>query len=304
MEDLNRMAVFATVVEQGSMSAAARVLGMTTSAVSQQLRLLESRAGLPLLRRTTRKHSLTEAGQRFYVQCAVMLQAARQARAELEAERDEPVGELRIAAVLGLASPLGRALAPLLHAHPQLRLRLLLDDTHTDLVTERIDLAIRLGRLPDSTWVARSLGRLPWWICAAPALLAPATPLPSQPQQLQALPWIARYTGKSVTTTLDFQHQSTGATAQLHTTPRILCNQQQGLQQLCVEGLGLAKLFSLDVADPVQNGQLLRLLPDWDCGSLAIWALTPERNALPARVRLALTALQAYFGPLAQASTT
>lgn len=304
MEDLNRMAVFATIVEQGSMSAAARVLGMTTSAVSQQLRLLEKHAGLPLLRRTTRKHSLTEAGQRFYAQCAVMLQAARQARAELEAERDEPVGELRIAAVLGLAAPLGRALAPLLHAHPQLRLQLLLDDAHTDLVTERIDLAIRLGNLPDSTWVARSLGRLPWWICAAPDLLTPQAPRPSQPQQLHSLPWIARHTGKAVATTIDFQHHSTGAAAQLHTTPRILCNQQQGLQQLCLEGLGLARLFSLDVADPVRNGQLLRLLPDWDCGSLAIWALTPERHALPARVRLALAALQAYFGPLAQNTAT
>ena len=73
MEDLNRMAVFATVVEQGSMSAAARSLGMTASAVSQHIRLLEAQSGLPLLQRTTRKHSLTEAGQRFYAQCALTL---------------------------------------------------------------------------------------------------------------------------------------------------------------------------------------------------------------------------------------
>ena len=299
MEDLNRMAVFATVVEQGSMSAAARSLGMTASAVSQHIRQLEAQSGLPLLQRTTRKHSLTEAGQRFYAQCAVMLQAARQARAELEAEREEPIGELRIAAVLGLAAPLGRALAPLLHAHPQLRLQLLLDDAHTDLVTERIDLAVRLGSLPDSTWVARPLGRLPWWICAASSLLGVQARLPEHPQQLQALPWIVRNTGRALVTELRLQHLATGAAAQLHTTPRIICNQQQGLQQLCSEGLGLAKLFSLDVAEPVASGQLVRLLPDWDCGSLDIWAITPQRHALPARVRLALAALQAHFAPLA-----
>ena len=87
MEDLNRMAVFATVVEQGSMSAAARLLGMTASAVSQHIRQLETQSGVPLMHRTTRKLSLSEAGQRFYAQCALMQRAARQARAELEAER-------------------------------------------------------------------------------------------------------------------------------------------------------------------------------------------------------------------------
>ncbi|MFG5776802.1 LysR substrate-binding domain-containing protein [Comamonas sp. J-3] len=297
MEDLNRMAVFAAVVEQGSMSAAARLLGMTASAVSQHIRQLEAQSGVPLMHRTTRKLSLSEAGQRFYAQCALMLQAARQARAELEAEREEPVGELRIAAVLGLAAPLGRALAPLLHAYPQLRLQLLLDDAHTDLVAERVDMAIRLGSLPDSSWVARPLARLPWWICAAPSLLA-SHAKPQHPQQLLALPWIARNTGVSITSKLHLQAAS-GESVQLHTTPRIICNQQQGLQQLCSEGLGLAKLFSLDVAEPVANGQLLRLLPEWDCGSLDIWALTPQRDALPARVRLALKALQAQFAPLA-----
>ena len=121
MEDLNRMAVFAAVVEHGSMSAAARQLGMTPSAISQQIRQLEAQSGVPLMHRTTHKLTLTDSGQRFYTQCAAMVQAARQARAELDAERDEPVGELRIAAVLGLAAPLGQALAPLLHAYPQLR---------------------------------------------------------------------------------------------------------------------------------------------------------------------------------------
>jgi DNA-binding transcriptional LysR family regulator len=306
MEDLKRMAIFATVVEQGSMTAAARILGMSASAVSQQVRQLEAQAGLPLMHRTTRRLSLTDAGQRFYAQCAVMLQAARQARAELDAERDEPVGELRIAAVLGLAAPLGRALAPLLHAHPQLRLQLLLDDSHSDLVAERVDIAIRLGELPDSHWVARTLGTLPWWICAAPAL-AQGRPWPSNPQALQAWPWMARNIGttnnnnnnNNNSTSMQLLHRHSGELVVLHTTPRIISNQQYALQQLCSEGLGLARLFSLEVANQVHSGQLLRLLPDWDCGSLRISALTPERQALPARVRLALAALQAHFAPLA-----
>ena len=302
MDDLKRMAVFATVVELGSMTAAARSLGMTASNVSQQVRALEAQSGVPLMHRTTRKLSLTDAGQRFYAQCAVMLQAARQARAELEAEREQPEGELRIAATVGLAVPLGRALAPLLHSHPQLRLQLVLDDAHTDLVAMRIDLAVRLGTLPDSSWVARPLGRLPWWICAAPAHTSrwPCTAMPTHPQQLHNLPWVLRSPGPANAHTLDFTHRSTGEQAQLHISPRIACNQQLGVQQLCSDGLGLAKLFSLDVDAQVANGTLLHLLPDWDCGSLDIWAITPQRHALPARVRMALAALQAHFGPLAR----
>ena len=95
---------------------------------------------------------------------------------------------------------------------------------------------------------------------------------------------------------MGLQHRASGDTVTLHNTPRIICNQQQAVQQLCAEGLGIAKLFSLDVAEPIAQGQLQRLLPDWSCGSLTIWALTPQRNALPARVRMALSALQGHFG--------
>ena len=336
MDDFKRMAVFAAVVQQGSMTAAARALGLTPSAVSQQVRALEAQAGLPLMQRTTRKMSLTEAGQRFHAQCVRMVEAAAQARAELEAERSRPEGELRIAATVGLAVPLGRALAPVLHAHPQLRLHLVLDDAHTDLVTERIDLAIRLGKLPDSSWVARPLGSLPWWLCAAPALLAGAAGLPAagkrkaakasakmqppitQPAQLQALPWVMReagVTGVSPSTGAPgaLAAQAAGATQPgqavwlqrgderqaINPVPRVRCTQQLAVQQLCLDGLGVAQLFSLDVAELVARGELLRLLPDWDCGQLAIWALTPDRQALPARVRVALKAIQAHFAQVA-----
>ena len=124
--------------------------------------------------------------------------------------------------------------------------------------------------------------------------------MPTHPQQLHNLPWVLRSPGPANAHTLDFKHRSTGEQAQLHISPRIACNQQLGVQQLCSDGLGLAKLFSLDVDAQVANGTLLHLLPDWDCGSLDIWAITPQRHALPARVRMALAALQAHFGPLAR----
>ena len=100
MDDLKRMAVFASVVQHGSMTGAGRALGMSPSAVSQQVRQLEREGGVTLLHRSTRKLALTEAGQRYHAQCAAMCAAAEQARAELAAARDAPSGELRMSATV------------------------------------------------------------------------------------------------------------------------------------------------------------------------------------------------------------
>src|SRR6218665_3175607 len=158
MDDLKRMAVFASVVQHGSMSGAARALGLSTSALSQQVRLLEREGGVTLLHRSSRKLALTEAGQRYHALCASMWTAAEQARAELAATRAEPSGELRLSAPVGFARHIAPVLGPLLSAHPSLRLRLLVDYAFIDLINERIDMAIRFGRLADSSWVAQRLG--------------------------------------------------------------------------------------------------------------------------------------------------
>ena len=146
MDDLKRMAVFAAVVQHGSMSGAARALGMSTSAVSQQVRKLESDGGVTLLHRSTRKLALTDAGQRYHAGCAAMCAAAEQARAELAASRDAPSGELRLSATVGFARHVAPALGALLAEHPALRLRLLVDDAPIDLINTRIDLAVRFGK--------------------------------------------------------------------------------------------------------------------------------------------------------------
>src|SRR6218665_2481806 len=172
MDDLKRMAVFASVVQHGSMSGAARALGLSTAAVSQQVRLLEREGGVTLLHRSTRKLALTEAGQRYHALCASMWTAAEQARADLPATRAKPSGELRLSAPVVFARHIAPALGPLLTEHAALRLRLLVDDAFIDLIDERIDLAIRFGRLSDSNWVAQRLGRMQWWLCAAPAWVA------------------------------------------------------------------------------------------------------------------------------------
>lgn len=294
IEQLRRMAVFATVVEQGSMNAAARALGTTASAVSQQVRQLERDMGVTLLTRSTRKLRLSVAGERFHEGCRAMLAAARGAVEQLAQMRDAPVGELRISSPVGFARHLGPALAPLLAANPGLCLHLQVDDSLIDLVEQRIDLAIRFGRLPDSTWVAHRLGELRMMVCAAPAYLA-ARGVPGSPAELLAHDWL-RTAGGSLGAVLEL-HGPAGAVERLRVQARVTSNNQLSLQQMCEAGLGLAVLGDLDIEDALQSGRLVPLLPHWRPPALGMYALTPQREAQPAKVRFAIEALRRAMAP-------
>ncbi len=300
MDDFKRMAIFASVVQQGSMSAAARALGMTPSAVSQQVRQLEREGGVTLMHRTTRQLTLTDAGQRFFAQCARMVEAASNARAELQAELQEPQGELRISSTVGFARHIAPALGPILAAYPQLRLHLLVDDAQIDLTSARIDLAIRYGNLPDSQWVARLLGRMQWWPCAAPQWLEQHG-TPTTLQELLTASWLGLPASMEVHG-LAVRLPTSGAAPQdeqlLPIEPRIASNNQFALLQMCEAGLGVALLGSMDVQESLAAGRLVRLLPHWSFGhpgGLPIWAVTPQRSTQPAKVRLTIERLQQYL---------
>ena len=292
MDDLKRMAIFVAVVQHGSMSGAARALGLSTSAVSQQVRKLESDGGVTLLHRSTRQLALTEAGQRYHARCAAMWAAAEQARAELAASRDEPSGELRLSATVGFARHVAPALGSLLTDHPALRLRLLVDDAPIDLINARIDLAVRYGRLQDSNWAARRLGGMQWQLCAAPGWVA-AHGRPQHPDALLTHSWLG-FAREGGGLRIDL-HTPAGEPRALRVEPRIASNNQLSIQQMCEAGLGLALVGSMDAHDALQAGRLVRLLPDWSFGTLDIWAVTPQRDAQPAKVRQTIAALHAYL---------
>jgi len=287
------MEIFATVIEQGSMSGAARALGLSTSAVSQQVRELERRGGVTLLHRSTRKLALTEAGAHFLEDCAAMLAAARRARQQLLQAREAPIGQLRLSAPVGFARHVAPALGELLAAYPALSLRLLVDDARIDLIDARIDLALRVGSLPDSSWVARRLCGLEMMLCAAPGWLA-AHGTPQRPDDLPAHQWltIARDDDPRLTLPLTDGARQTRV---LHLEARISSNNQLSMQQMCLAGLGLARLGQVDVHDDLEAGRLVPVLPSWTLPALDIWAVTPQRDAQPAKVRHAIDALQRYL---------
>ncbi|MCW7539984.1 LysR family transcriptional regulator [Aquabacterium sp. A7-Y] len=292
MEQLKRMAVLAAVVEHRSMSAAARALGTTTSAVSQQVRQLERDMGVTLLHRSTRRLQLTEAGERFHAGCAAMVAAARSAEQQLAQLRDAPLGELRVASPVGFARHLGPALAPLLAGNAGLSLHLQVDDALIDLAEARIDLAIRFGRLPDSSWVAQRLAELDLAVCAAPAYLAQRG-VPANPQDLAGHEWL-RVDQRHPMPPLELLGPH-GAAERVRPRARATSNNQLSLQQLCEAGLGLAVLALQDIEASLQSGALVTLLPDWRPAPLPMYAVTPQRGTQPAKVRHAIAALQTYL---------
>lgn len=298
MDQLKRMAIFADVVACGSMTAAARQLGMSASAVSQQLRQLERELGVALMHRTTRKLTLTEAGERYAAGCAAMVAAAREAGEALARLRDAPEGELRLTAPVGFARHLGPALGPLLVAHPRLMLRLFIDDAPIDLIEQRIDLALRVGgQLADSSFVARKLGDLPFVLVAAPAYLA-RRGWPASPADLVQHDWLVLQTRARPVAVFELLPEGGGAPHVLRIEGRVTSTNQNSLQQLCVAGLGVALMGAPDIEAELHNGSLVPVLPGWRPAEMGIYAITPRRDEQPAKVRHAIEVLRAYFARL------
>ena len=305
MEDLRQYVVFAQTATSGSMSAAARRLGMTPSAVSQTIRALEARTGVVLLRRSTRNLSLTEAGERCLPHCLRLLEAGEAAAASLAQARDAPVGELRIAAPVGFGAHVSPALAPVFADWPMLRLRLIVDDRLVNLIDERVDIALRVGDLPDSSWIGRKLCDFDRILCASPAYLA-RRGVPGAPRDLSSHDWLA--TGPGATAAADQGHElvldligATGSRARPSATARAVATSQVALQQLCEEDMGIAVLFYPEARAALARGDLVHVLAGWRMASLPVTMVVPPGTSEPAKVRVAASALKSYFAALPRA---
>ncbi|MET3135557.1 DNA-binding transcriptional LysR family regulator [Oxalobacteraceae bacterium GrIS 1.11] len=311
MIDLKSYVVLAEVVGSGSMSAAARRLGLTPSAISQIITGLERRSGVVLLHRSTRKISLTEAGERCYAHCLRLVDAANAATASLEQARDAPTGELRIAAPLGFGNHVAPAMAPVLAEWPQLRLRLIVDDAMIDLVASRIDIALRVGSLVDSNWVGRKLCDLDPILCASPAYIE-RHGMPDSPSDLCGHNWLG-LTRDMATMPSGNAFDSTdipqvafdlvggqGREERIIVPLRTSTTNQIALQQMCEQGMGIARLFEIDVRAALERGALIRVLPQLRLRSHMLTMLTPSREGEPAKVRVTLAALKHHFASVSK----
>ncbi len=283
LRDLPRMAIFALVVQEGSFTAAAKRLGLGKAAVSEQVSRLEASLGQRLLNRTTRRLSLTEAGEVHLPRCEATLEAATESHSRARAQSSEPAGLLR----LTTTSEFGTLrLAPLIASyaalHPRVRIEMVLENGLLDLVEQRIDLAIRMGRLRDPSLISRKLGETELWICAAPCVFE-RTPMPQAPEDLSAHNWVLpSWTDRPGRLTL---RGPAGSSHDLKLEGRVFCNLSETSRALILAGFGLGLAIEYAVAEDIAAGRLVRVLPDYHLPSLGIFALYPARPHLPLKVR-------------------
>jgi DNA-binding transcriptional LysR family regulator len=271
MDKLRAMQVFVRIVEAGSLTGAAAVLGMSGPAVVRSLAALERAIGVRLLQRTTRRSSLSDEGREYYERCKRVLAAVDEADTSMSARRSEPHGRLRITA----PATYGRMhVAPIVNAfiakYPAVEVDLLLLDRVVDLIEEGLDAAVRIGELPDSTLVARALGETRRVVCAAPAYLRRAG-IPKTPADLQAHRCIV-FSGLAAANEWAF-----GAKRQrVAVRPVLRTNQVDAALDACIRGLGCGQFLSYQVEAALREGRLKRLLKEYEPAPLPIHIVYPH----------------------------
>ncbi|QWT21031.1 LysR family transcriptional regulator [Bacillus sp. NP157] len=257
--NLNRLGVFVALVRAGSFTAAAEQLGTTKAMVSQHLARLEAEVGMTLVLRSTRKMSLTDAGERFYEDCARVVADAEAAVTRLGECRDTPMGSLRVAAS-GDHGPaiVAPALAEYVRRFPQIRPELVVSDALVDLIADRIDVAIRVGFLRDSALRSAKLSDMWQCLVASPAYLAEhGTPV--APEDLAAHRWVA-HTMLPSPTRWTFSDGS-GMKRAVQVDAVASANNTRAVHALVLEGMGLSVLPDYVVDDDLKAGRLVALLP-------------------------------------------
>jgi DNA-binding transcriptional LysR family regulator len=255
MINLNRLAMYAAVAEAGSFTAAADALGTTKAVVSFNIKQLEQELGVALLTRSTRRLALTEAGEGFYGHCARLLREAEAAVDEARSGQTALSGSLRVTASVDYGNRVvAPALAAFARAHPALRVGYRAGSAHADLIAERLDLAIRVGALEDSSYRATRIGQFRLWIVGSPDLLAQHG-APRTPQALAALPWLANRPGRSD------RWRLTDSKGREHELPEWL------------------------LEEPLARGTLQRLLPSYALPRLEVYAVYPDTRHVSAKVR-------------------
>jgi DNA-binding transcriptional LysR family regulator len=269
--DLNELQVFARVVQAGSFTTAARGLKMPKSTVSRKVSDLEARLGAQLLQRTTRKLRLTDVGRAYYAHCARIVAEAEQAELAVTHMQAAPHGLLRVTIPLNF-SFLGPIAAEFLERYPEVQLEVVGTDRRVDLVAEGFDLAVRAGRLTDSTLVARRLGSIDRVVVASPAYLE-ARGAPRSPGELEEHDCLLFGGGREGSV---WALQSGSRTVEVPVRSRLVVNDYDMLHEAALAGSGVALLGTFGCASDLSAGRLQRLLPDWSSPGTPVHAVYPS----------------------------
>ncbi len=290
--------VFIEVMQRGSFAAVARARGVAPSSISRSVAALERELGLRLFQRTTRRLAPSEAGTLYFERVQPLLEELERAHQQVLDIGEQPRGTLRVTAPVSFAQ---QALLPLLPAlldrHPHLHVDLRLTDAMVDLVSERIDVAVRLGRLADSDFVARRVAGFDFVVCAAPRYLEEHG-RPRRPADLARHECLVFMMGQPRSR---WRLRRKGQVEEIEVAGRCMMSNAMAVARAAVLGLGIALLPRWLVAKELAAGELVALLPRWDATATdfdpGVWLLYPSRRYLPLKVRAFVDFLDEAYRP-------
>jgi DNA-binding transcriptional LysR family regulator len=289
--DLNDHGYFATVVDSGGFSAAARLLGCPKSRLSRRVAALEARLGVRLLQRSTRRLTLTDVGQQVLGHSRALLREAEAAALAAAQRVAEPSGRVRVSLPAGvLDGPLGAVFTQYLVDHPRVQLDLLLTGRRVDLIEEGIDLALRVRPADDEDpqWATRRLQPSRALLVAAPAVLASLPPL-SVPEDLKTVPALG---AAGPDQRVHWRLQGPDGTMRSVSAPARLVCEHFGLRlDAAVAGLGVTMLPESLAAPALAAGQLVPVLPVWQMPAGHLQAVYASQRGLSPAVRVLLDRL-------------
>ena len=295
MPHLDDILVFVKVVEFESISKAAHSLGMPISTVSRRLSVLESDLRVSLVRRTTRRITLTAQGQEYFKRCLDPLNTLQEAERALTRAQKRPEGTLKVSVPMILSQPpFMDFISRFSKAHAGIQIDLYITNAYLNLVADNIDVAIRFGELRDSSVVASKVGSSVRYVVATPEYLK-GRKLPAEPEELRAYDCVM-FNAKN--NEADWNLVSGRKKVRVRVSGALSSRDCHSVSALVLRGHGVGLLETSYCEQPLARGDLVRLLPRWTSTQIPVFAVYPTRKFLPSRVSAFLDALAKWKSPI------
>jgi DNA-binding transcriptional LysR family regulator len=287
MDRLEAMAILLRVVDGGSFSAASRALGVPLATVSRKVSELEAHLGTRLLTRTTRKVAMTDAGAAYVAAVRPLLDRIDETERLAAGEFHAPRGELAVTAPIAFGQlHMLPVIGDFLAAYPEINVQLALADRNLHLLDDHVDMAVRIGPLPDSGMVATRIGSMRTVVCASPKLLA-THGAPGRPEDLASLPCV-NFSVLSPAAVWPFRRRDSGAALDVPIRPRLSVSTADAAIWAAIQGVGATRVLHYQCADAARDGQLRIILADFEVDPVPVHLLHATRGVLPSKMRVFL----------------